>query len=78
MFSVTFDVDQPGQVFAPIWRKRIAAGRAAEGLREDWRAQLRQVQQEIGFEYIRFHGIFHDDMMIYQEDTHVAMRHHRE
>lgn len=46
----------------------ITAGRAAEGLRADWQAQLREVQKEIGFDYIRFHGIFHDDMAIYHEN----------
>lgn len=48
--------------------KCITAGRAAEGLRADWQEQLKTVQAEIGFEYIRFHGIFHDDMAIYDED----------
>lgn len=42
--------------------------RAGEGLRADWQEQLRIVQNEIGFEYIRFHGVFHDDMAIYDED----------
>lgn len=46
----------------------ITAGRANEGLRADWQEQLKMVQNEIGFKYIRFHGIFHDDMAIYDED----------
>ncbi|MGI5894364.1 MAG: GH39 family glycosyl hydrolase [Candidatus Merdivicinus sp.] len=50
------------------YTKCVTAGRAAEGLRADWQDQLRELQWEIGFEYIRFHGIFHDDMGIYQED----------
>lgn len=33
----------------------------------EWQEQLRGIQEEIGFEYIRFHGIFHEDMMIYSE-----------
>lgn len=48
--------------------KCITAGRAKEGLRADWQEHLKMVQKEIGFEYIRFHGIFHDDMAIYDED----------
>ena len=48
--------------------KCITAGRANEGLRADWQEQLKMVQKEIGFRYIRFHGIFHDDMAIYDED----------
>ncbi len=50
------------------YTKCITAGRAAEGLRADWQEQLKTVQKEIGFEYIRFHGVFHDDMAIYDED----------
>lgn len=42
--------------------KCIGAGRAAEGLRADWQEQLRMIQTECPFEYIRFHGLFHDDM----------------
>jgi xylan 1,4-beta-xylosidase len=48
----------------------VGAGRANEGLRADWQAQLSTVQQEIGFHYLRFHGIFHDDMGVYSEDRH--------
>lgn len=65
MININVDVDQKGEKYNPLWKKLITAGRAAEGLREDWRNQLRETQKEIGFEYIRFHGIFHDDMMIY-------------
>ena len=48
----------------------VGAGRANEGLRADWQAQLSTLQREIGFHYIRFHGIFHDDMGVYTEDSH--------
>ncbi len=51
------------------WNKIICFGRASEGLRAEWRHQLRTIQQEIPFKYIRFHGIFSDDMMIYNENS---------
>lgn len=35
--------------------------------REDALGQLRTVQDELGFRYIRFHDIFHDDMGVYRE-----------
>ncbi len=50
------------------FKKCITFGRAAEGLRADFQEQLRELQSEIGFEYIRFHGLFHDDMAVYDED----------
>ena len=46
----------------------VGAGRANEGLRADWQRQLRQARTECGFRYIRFHGLFCDDMGVYQED----------
>ena len=46
----------------------VGAGRANEGLRADWQAQLAQTQREIGFQYIRFHGLLDDDMGVYTED----------
>jgi xylan 1,4-beta-xylosidase len=47
----------------------VGAGRANEGLRADWQQQLALVQREIGFQYIRMHGVLHDDMGVYNEDA---------
>jgi len=46
----------------------VGAGRANEGLRADWQQQLAEVQKDIGFRYIRMHGLLHDDMGVYSED----------
>lgn len=59
--------DYEGKLYKPVWKKLITAGRAHEGLRAEWRQQLTELQEDIGFEYIRFHGIFHDDMMVYNQ-----------
>ncbi|HLJ45320.1 MAG TPA: hypothetical protein VKU01_04900 [Bryobacteraceae bacterium] len=50
-----------------VWKECIGAGRANEGLRADWQQQLALVQKEIGFRYIRMHGLLHDDMGVYRE-----------
>lgn len=47
----------------------VGAGRANEGLRADWQQQLAEVQKDIGFRYIRMHGLLHDDMGVYTEDA---------
>jgi len=47
----------------------VGAGRANEGLRADWQQQLSILQKEIGFKYLRFHGLLHDDMGVYTEDA---------
>ncbi|MEL6536361.1 MAG: glycoside hydrolase [Bacteroidota bacterium] len=66
--QIAVDVDQVKGPFSPFARACIGAGRANEGLRADWQSQLRQLKADCGFEYIRFHGIFHDDMGVYAED----------
>lgn len=49
---------------------RIAAiGRAYEGLLAHVQDALRAARREIGFTYLRFHGLFHDDMMILKVDN---------
>lgn len=54
--------------FNKTWNKLIGFERASEGLRAEWQNQLKKIQNDISFEYIRFHGIFSDEMMIYNED----------
>lgn len=49
------------------WRQLVNIGYARAGLIGAVQEQLRRVQKEIGFKYIRFHGILNDDMHIYQE-----------
>jgi len=45
----------------------VGAGRANEGLRADWQEQLQTAVRDCGFRYLRFHGLFHDDMFVYRE-----------
>ena len=49
------------------FKRCVGAGRANEGLRADWQRQLAVVRRECGFEYIRMHGLFCDDMGVYRE-----------
>ncbi len=58
-----------------MFRECIGAGRAAEGLRADWQRQLKMCQDEIGFKYIRFHGLLGDDMGVYSETRDGRPRH---
>ncbi|MGC9452699.1 MAG: GH39 family glycosyl hydrolase [Oceanipulchritudo sp.] len=46
------------------WRRCFGQGRAAELLREDFIAQLATAKEALGFEYLRFHGLFHDEMTV--------------
>ena len=51
-----------------VWRDCVGAGRIGEGLRETWRKQLAKCKKELGFRYLRAHGLFHDEMRVYSED----------
>lgn len=45
----------------------IGTGRMGLALQKEYLDQLKLVQEEIGFSHIRGHGLFSDDMAIYQE-----------
>lgn len=44
------------------WQFCVGSGHALLALRTDYTRQLRKVHDELGIEYVRFHGIFNDDM----------------
>lgn len=45
----------------------VGTGRMGLALQKEYMDQLKAVQEDIGFKYIRGHGLFADDMAIYQE-----------
>lgn len=61
----TIHVAAKGEPFAHLWSKGVGAGRANEGLRAGWLEQLKLAKEQCGFEFVRMHGLFHDDMCIY-------------
>lgn len=46
----------------------VGTGRMGLALQKEYQDQLEFVQSYIGFKHIRGHGLFHDDMAIYQEN----------
>jgi xylan 1,4-beta-xylosidase len=62
------DAGTPGKPLIHYWSKVVGAGRANEALRATWQEELQTAHQYGGFQYVRFHGIFHDDMFVYRED----------
>lgn len=69
MRTITSDLAVEGRPLAPVWSACVGAGRAYINLRADFQAQLRRAVGECGFRYVRFHGLFHDDMGVYREDA---------
>jgi len=46
------------------WQYCIGSGHAPMTLRTDYVKQLKKVHEELGIQYVRFHGIFNDDMQV--------------
>lgn len=46
------------------WKKFIGVGSAKELLMADVQDMLSSIQREVGFEYVKFHGILSDDMRV--------------
>jgi len=66
--TIAADATQARGPMSRMYNFCVGAGRANEGLRADWQRQLRFVRENCGFRYIRFHGLFCDDMGVYHED----------
>lgn len=56
--------NKEGKKLVHTWSTCVGAGRAGEGLRSQWREQLKRAVEECGFRYIRFHGLLAEDMFV--------------
>jgi xylan 1,4-beta-xylosidase len=45
-----------------FWEHTVGSDHAPVALRADWQQQLRRCHKELGFKYVRFHGVLSDDM----------------
>jgi xylan 1,4-beta-xylosidase len=66
--TVVLDAKAPAHPFPHFWEQVFGSGRAILSLRDSYSTDLREVKQITGFGYIRFHGIFHDEVGVYTED----------
>lgn len=71
--KITADSHDAGTPLKHFWSNAVGAGRANEGLRASWQDQLHMAVQYGGFRYVRFHGLFHDDMFVYREQDGVPV-----
>jgi xylan 1,4-beta-xylosidase len=67
--TIEIDANAPSHPFAHFWEKMFGSGRAILSLRESYRSDLRETKRATGFEYVRFHAIFHDEVGVYDEDA---------
>ena len=59
------DLKAQGRPYPHYWEFCVGSCHAATLLRADVQAQIRKAHEECGFKYIRFHGLFNDDMSVY-------------
>lgn len=71
-FNFCLDVHGPTMPAARAWQMGIGNDHAFQVLRTDVCSHLKRAHDEIGFRYVRFHGIFDDDMRIIQSFTDLA------
>jgi len=65
--QISADLRQTNGPLDTMFKFCVGAGRANEGLRADWQRQLTYAHRECGFQYIRMHGLFTDDMGVYRD-----------
>ncbi len=66
--QITLDPRAPGTPFPHFWEQMFGSGRANLSLRAEYRDDLAKVHAATGFQYVRFHAIFHDENGVYDED----------
>lgn len=66
---ISIDSRKIGNSYKKHWKKLTTFSKASDGLKIDWQEQFKEMQREISFEYVRFHGIFSDCMIITSLDS---------
>lgn len=61
----SIDLTAPARPYPHYWEFCVGSCHAATILREDVREHIRKAHRECGFRYLRFHGLFDDDMSVY-------------
>jgi xylan 1,4-beta-xylosidase len=64
----TLDPNRAGTPFPHYWEQCVGSCHAVMALRADWRAQLEKCHRELGFQYVRFHGLLNDEMSVMTKD----------
>ncbi|WP_079078774.1 GH39 family glycosyl hydrolase [Streptomyces sp. DSM 15324] len=65
----------PAGRFSDAWRTCVGTGRIELALRRDYQDSLALLQRDIGFRYIRGHGLLSDGMGVYRPYEHAGTRH---
>ncbi|MGG0824811.1 helix-turn-helix domain-containing protein [Paenibacillus turicensis] len=66
--TIDKDVDSEGTQLHAIWNKMMNIGSANTLLNQNMRDQITEMKEDIPIEYIRFEGIFNQEMDVLQKD----------
>lgn len=69
--TFTFDAKDKTTLLEHYWETCVGSCHGYTALREDYRQQLKEAHEQLGFRYVRFHGILDDDMCVVQKDGNV-------
>ena len=64
MKQFVWDYKDEVKPLKPYWNMCVGSCHGTTALRQDYREQLEKCQRELGFRYVRFHGLFDDDMSV--------------
>src|SRR5205807_1703105 len=66
---ITINTQDPGTPFPHFWEQIFGSGRAILSLRQSYRDDLHTVKSVTDFDAVRFHGIFMDDVGLYDPNA---------
>ena len=70
MSKLTFfcDLAEATTPLPHFWEHTVGSDHARMALRSDWQRQLKRAHDELGFRYVRFHGLLSDGTLIRDDD----------
>ena len=66
--QITIDATAAAHPFPHFWEQTFGSERAILALRDSYRQDLKEVHDQAGMRYVRFHAILHDEVGVYDED----------
>ena len=67
MKNFTINLNVKARELDHYWELCVGSCHAATALRADWQAHMAQCHSDLGFRYVRFHGLFNDDMNVVRQ-----------
>lgn len=68
--EVVVDGEGKKTLLSPHWKRLFSAGYAKSLTEQGVQNQLRELQKDVGFEFIRVKGVLDDDMCLLRQDMH--------